>query len=525
MTTATEFRTQAKKKKLKKRIRAIIIAAVIIGFLAFSFIRARNNSRDAVNMLYSQAEVSVRDMTVTVSGTATVEPNDSYKVTTLISGEILSSPLQEGDRVEKDDLLFTIDASDREKMIAQSELAVRQAELAYNEALSIKATASGTVQQIYVDPGNNVSPGTAIAYIADTSTMKITLPFLSEVAAGFWSGEAATLYIAGTGETLEGWVDAVSGAEKVGAGGALVREVTIKVENPGGLSGGMSGSASVGGEACAATGTFKNNAEGTITANTAGDIGALSIREGSWVQSWQSVASMSGATIENYRLSLENARLSLESARDSLDNYEIQSPISGMVVEMNVKAGDNVEGISSGNLAVIYDMSLLQFKMDIDELDIRSIKIGQKVRITADALDGVTLMGHVEKININGNTVSGVTSYPVTVVIDEAGDLLPGMNVSADIIVEEAKDVLTVPLSAVQRGNTVLVAGEGALNKEGGLADAAKLVSVDVTIGRSDNDYIEVLTGLAEGDIVWIENSSQSFIEQMMAMGMSGPPQ
>ena len=87
--------------------------------------------------------------------------------------------------------------------------------------------------------------------------------------------------------------------------------------------------------------------------------------------------------IENARLSLESARLSASTASGNLEDYNITSPISGTVIEKNFKAGDKVDGVSSGTLAVIYDLSCLKMEMDVSELDIAKVKVGQSVEITA----------------------------------------------------------------------------------------------------------------------------------------------
>lgn len=66
-----------------------------------------------------------------------------------------------------------------------------------------------------------------------------------------------------------------------------------------------------------------------------------------------------------------------------MDDYNIKSPIAGTVIEKNFKAGDKVDGASSGTLAVIYDLSYLELEMAVDELDIGKVEVGQEVRITA----------------------------------------------------------------------------------------------------------------------------------------------
>ncbi len=219
--------------------------------------------------------------------------------------------------------------------------------------------------------------------------------------------------------------------------------------------------------------------------------------------------------IENARLALRSAELTLQSTRDQLDNYTITSPIAGTIIEKNFKAGDNLDATTSGFLAVIYDMTGLTFTMKVDELYIGQIQVGQQVRITADALEGEEFTGHVSKININGTTLNGVTTYPVTVDIDDAGALLPGMNISAEILVEHAEGVLTVPVEMVGRGNVVQVLPPDAFDKDG-KPDYSRLEERQVTLGRNDETSIEILSGLSEGEIVVHKMSYSTLMEQMM---------
>ena len=169
-------------------------------------------------------------------------------------------------------------------------------------------------------------------------------------------------------------------------------------------------------------------------------------------------------------------------------------------------------------MAVIYDMSALEFKMDVHELDISKVQVGQTVEITASALDGMTYTGTVETININGTTLNGITNYPVTIRVDGAPEeLYPGMNVSAEIISEEIGDVLCIPVEAVEEGNLVTVAGPGALSEDGlTVADITKLSKVEVTLGRTDGTNIEITSGLSEGDTIVYAVQSSNFMDMMM---------
>lgn len=229
---------------------------------------------------------------------------------------------------------------------------------------------------------------------------------------------------------------------------------------------------------------------------------------------------------------MENARSSLENAQETLDDYSITAPISGEVVTKTAKAGDKIEGGSDGTLCVIYDLSCLEMTMSIDELDISDVAVGQEVQITADAVEGTTYTGVVTKVSVAGTTSGGITTYPVTVRIDETEGLRPGMNVDAEIILESAEDVLAIPSGAVNRGNTVLITADSPSAANAVDREAPEgYVYVEVETGISDDSYTQVLSGLQEGDTVaYLQTASGSdgmamgAMEMMPSGGMSGAP-
>ena len=518
-----------KRRRWPKVVLVLVIVAALIGW--FIIRPMMTATQQITNALYTPVQVERRDITVSVSGTATVEPNDAYQVTALVTGEILDAPFEEGDTVEEGALLYTIDSGDVQNSIQRAQITVDQANLNYQDALkgeedlTVTATASGVITNLYVEEGDSLSMGGAVADIVDRDTVELKVPFHSQAAAQLSVGQTAQVTVSGTVETFNGTVTAISAADEVSSGGALVRTVTIELANPGGITESDTGTASINGQACAGTGPFSYRSSKTVTSSASGDVSGLAVREGDRVTEGQVLCTLSGSStesqIENARLSLESAQLSLQSAIDSLDSYTITSPISGTVVEKNFKAGDKLESAASGYLAVIYDLSSLKLEMAVDELYIGQIQVGQTVEITAEALEGQTFTGTVSRININGTTLNGVTSYPVTITIEEPGDLLPGMNVNAEILVEHAENVLSVPVSAVQRGNTVLVPGEGAIGKDGSI-DPSKLVEQEVTLGRNDDDYIEITGGLSEGDTVVVRQEISNIMDLMMSMSGGG---
>ena len=541
-TPVTQPSPEVKPPKLKKKRKWVkrLIAAVVIIAAAALLLRGcfGGGGSSLAAGTYLPSTVSYQDLTITVSGSGTIEPIHSYRVTTLIQGEVIEAPFEEGQEVEEGQLLFRIDSSDVENSIQQAQLALQQAQLSYNQLLrdqqtdlkdrTIRATESGVITELYVEQGDNITAGAPIADILDRDHMKLTVPFHSTDAAGFYVGQSATVLVDGTMESVTGTVDSIAATDSVGAGGTLVRNVTIVVDNPGALSDTTTGTASIGSATCAASAAFQYGASKQVLAKASGELETLSVKEGDRVNKDQVLGTIAQTDmetqIENARLNVENAQLSLERMQDQLEDYTITSTISGTVIEKNYEAGDKIDATtaSAGSVtypAVIYDMSALTFEMDIHELDISKIQVGQKVEFTSDALEGMVFTGTVDKVNINGTTASGRTTYPVTILVDDVPeDLYPGMNVSAEIIVEETGSALCIPVDYVARGNTVLVALEGCLDENGVVVDPSKIEQRQVTLGRSNSTYIEVLDGLNEGDIVLLESQASDLMSAMMGV-------
>ena len=497
-------------KKRRKWIKRVLVIAAVLALLFWIVVRPMLGGTAAVSGAYQTAQVQRQDLTVSVSGSGTVTPIESYQVSALVTGEILESPFEDGDQVEKDQLLYRIDPGSAQTALQQAQLSVQQAQMNYDtlaSSLQVKAIGGGVVQTLHVQEGDLVSAGTAIADITDTSTMTLTVPFQAGDAAHISAGQTAQVTLSGTLETLSGTVESVASADQVGNGGALVRQVKIRLTNPGALTETTSATARVGTYACAAGGTLSPQLRQTITAAASGEITNLNVSVGSRVSAGAVLAAIGGESAENSladaALAVQNAQLSLQSAQEALDSYTITSPISGTVIEKNLKAGDQLNGGDSGAMAVIYDLSQLELQMDVSELDIGQIQPGQTVEITAEALPGQTFTGVVEKVSVNGTTTDGFTTYPVTILLSEYGDLNPGMNVSADIIVERSENALCVPAEAVNSDGTVLVAGEGAFAEDGvTIADPSKIESRPVTLGRGNQDFVEITSGLEEGETV-----------------------
>ncbi|HJB76096.1 efflux RND transporter periplasmic adaptor subunit [uncultured Oscillibacter sp.] len=509
-----------KKRWLKILIVLVVVAAVVVGCVS----NMTKNVNNQLSSSYLVATAARQDLTVSVSGTATLQPADSYNVTTLLSGDIVSAPFEEGDLVAKDTLLYTMDSSDAQDSMDRAQISVQQAQLAYQqaqEALHPTATISGTVSEIYVHNGESVNAGAQLAKIVANTELSIDFLFPFAAPSDFYVGQSATVFVDGYAGSQMGTVTYVSNSSAITSNGKQAVSVRVRLNNPGAVSDAVTASAVIGNYSSYGQSPVSMPASTIVYAAGSGTVNDFTKLAGSTVTKGEVLCTVESETIrdqiENARLSLQSAQLSASTAADSVDDYNIKSPISGTVIEKNFKAGDKVDGASSGTLAVIYDLSYLKLEMAVAELDIGKVEVGQRVEITADALEGQTFEGVVDKVSINGTTTNGFTNYPVTIIIEDYGDLKPGMNVSAEIIGEEIPNALCIPVDAVDRGNTVTVPGPGALNEDGtAVVDITKLETKEVTLGRSDDEYVEVTGGLEAGDVVLIRNQASTLMDMMM---------
>jgi len=515
-------------KKGKSKKVKIIAAILVVVILLLIIVPKLGHKNDMPQMdTFTLVPAEKRDLVVSVSASGTVEPADSYTVMAFVKGEILNAPFEEGDIIEEDAVLYEIDASDMERSLIQAEMSISSAQRSYEKTLenmddlNVKTKEAGRVARIYVEEGDSVMAGEVIADVLDSETMVLETSFLSVDANTFYIGQSATATITATGETLYGEVTWISGAEKTGVGGALVKDVEIKVYNPGGASPNMYAVAAVEGIACNNSGVLEYNAEVEVKAEVSGDVVKILAPEGTWVYKDDAIIQLENDDLTDQLInsgnSLTSARLSYDSTMDALEEYTITSPIAGTVIQKNFNEGDTIDATSdASSMAVIYDMSYMTIDLQIDELDIGSIEVGQRVVVTSDAFSR-TFEGVVETRNIKGSSSNGVTTYPVTVRLDNYGELLPGMNVDAEIMVSETKGVLAIPTGAVSRGNTVLVQREGAKSDDPSTPEGFERVTVE--LGSTDGNFIEVISGLEEGDIVRSENS---FTSQYTFGGMGG---
>lgn len=545
------FSKEKRKGKIKGKkilILLIIILAVLAGVMAAaSFKKSKEASAESKSI--RTAKVTKQDIVSELSSSGTISPQNTYDITSLVEGEVIAADFEEGDEVEKGQILYQIDTSSMESEVTSVNNSLSRAQENYQTALddynsalgdysgnTYKSTESGYIKSLSIKEGDKVGNNTEIASIYDDKTMKIKLPFLSGEAAQITAGQAAVLTLTDTGEQIQGTVTSVSNMDVTLTGGRIVRYVTIEVTNPGGLTTETPATAAIGDYVCSVESTFEPKLESTMKADLSSsvEVGTLLVHEGDYVTKGTPIFTMESKsadkllrtykdTMEKAQETLEGAKSKLESTENTYDNYTITAPISGKVITKTVKAGDKITKSSSGSttLAVIYDMSAYTFKMSVDELDVKSVKVGQEVNITADAVTGKTFSGTVTNVSLESSTSNGVTNYPVTVTLNDGMDeLLPGMNVDGVIILDKAADVLAVPADALIRGNQVYVKDDTVKEPQGNIP--AGFRAVEVTTGLISDDYVEITSGLEENQEVYVAQTTVGTSTNIMMPGGMG---
>lgn len=463
-----------KKLRGNPKARKIIKWLIILAIAVVVVIKVRSNLKTKINPVQEVTTTTMvtRDLEKSLTGSGVIEPQDQYSVIPLVQGEILDAPFEEGQQVKKGDLLYQIDTENVQNTIKSTQLSVKQAQNAYETAqkalddLKLTSQVTGYVQSLKVKSGDQVTMGMEIAEVYDNTSMYLTIPFNEEDIKNSWIGKKATIYAGDNAEKIYGTVTEISPVTEVLTGGRIVRQVKVLVKNPGGLTKGMTATATIQNEDCNSPGIFDVKEQTILVASGTGKITTLNLENGQYISRGQTYAYLDGDTvaaqIRDAKTALESAELNLQTQKNSLKDYSITAPISGQIITKKKKKGDTINASTASadgglEMAVIYDLSSLKFEMKVDELDIESIKIGQKVQVTSDVFPDTKLTGKVENISLKSINQNSVTQYPVLIRLDKKGKLLPGMNVEGKIVTASAKQVNCIPVECLMDGNLVYV--------------------------------------------------------------------
>lgn len=217
------------------------------------------------------------------------------------------------------------------------------------------------------------------------------------------------------------------------------------------------------------------------------------------------------------RARLRKADVAFQAARDQLAYTVIRAPIDGTVIHTGIEVGEMVTpGVSeTGNrepLLTVADLSRLVVESDINQIDVGKVSVDQVVKIRVDTLPGRIFTGRVHKVApaaVVNPQQKEVQLFPIEVLVapgaKEVGLLKPGMRADIDIFVQRKPDVVLLPIEAVLRGKDATA--KVTVIKRKGTSEWDRETR-EVKLGASDDDQIEVISGLSEGEKVFIDPAS-----------------
>lgn len=432
---------------LKKKIISIVALVLVISLIVFFAVKGKGKKEETLG--YTEVQATVGNITETIEQSGVIEPYERYEITSLVKGEIISSPFEEGDMVEEGDTLYQIDDEDAQLNMEKAQMNLEEANENVSN-LNIYAPATGRLTEFNVKVGDNINAG-VIGKINNTEDLTLDLPFsvsdYNKISVGDKVTATSALYMT----TLSGKVTyKYSGS--TGSGGSVVKNIEISIDNPGAIEDGTTLAATVhtssGDVSSAGSGTIEGGSTSSVRAEVSGDVIYIGAKSGDYVTRGQLIARLKNNSLVNNQ---KSNQLSVRSNQKTLDNYNITAPISGTVITKNSKAGDKIDNSNAQTvMMVVADMSKMKFTITIDELDIADVKLGQYAIVDADAIPDKTFDAKVTSIASEGvSSGDGVTTFTVELTIDEPGELKSGMNVNANILINEAYDVITIPEDAL----------------------------------------------------------------------------
>lgn len=566
MNLNTNIGSKFKGKFTRRKIIAAVVVLLLIAIAAtigFNYFNSKK-ARPTTGQL-STAIARKGDLSVTVSGSGPISSTNKYDITSNVNGTLTKVNFKDGDKVKAGDLLFEIDDKDTQLQIRQLNNSIAQAQLTRDsnvkdlQSSTVTAPIDGEILDVQIKEGDTVSGNTTLLTITDKSKLKLLVSFSNTYRSKLSIGQEVTVNaFDSTREELHrvsGIISSISTPSYKTSDGAEVYNVGVTIDNSSSLEEGMIGNIEL-----EIDGTnVKSKGSNTLSyvksmivkAASGGIVTALNVENGQNVKKGEVLVNLDNddleLTIQTNDLKLEDLYSELETAEEKLLDYKIYAPFDGTFTLNDIKQGNSIkQGDTLGSVA---NYDAMEFSIDVDELDIAKIQAGQTAKVTVDALTETAtkpLKGTVTKIAVEGTSSNGVSTYPVTVQIEQNPALKGSMSANAEIVVSQKTGVLYVPVDAVQKRNgksyVRVVSGSGnegrrqnqnqaAANQQStandtanspanGVADNAKqspnqkseqnVQMKEVQTGISTEEYIEIVSGLNEGDAVVVTASSGS---------------
>ena len=196
--------------------------------------------------------------------------------------------------------------------------------------------------------------------------------------------------------------------------------------------------------------------------------------------------------IKQATATVNEASANLDNTRSELAAVNLTAPFAGIISSISVAPGDIVNRATP--TIDILDPTVITVEGTVDEIDVLSLKIGDKVAVTLDALPDQILEGLVDEIG-DGVNLQGVIEFPLTIALipPDGVDLIEGLSATVTIVLNQIDNALLVPLQAI--GGSFTLSTVDVVTESG-------FITTEVTLGASDDFWVVIESGLTEGQEV-----------------------
>lgn len=543
--TGSKMRGKISKKRL------IIFAAVILLIVAAGVytVKSMNSAKTSANTsTKATASVEKGDLSVVISGSAPISSSTKFNFTSNVNGTLTNIYFKDGDKVKAGDLIFEIDDKDAQLKLKQLQNSIAQSKLSYDnniadlKASTVTAPIDGEIMEIQVKEGDTLSNNGTLLTITDKSKLKLLVSFNNTYRSKLAAGQEVSVNAYDTTRDelykVTGTISGISTPSYTTADGSEVYNVSVTINNTSSLTEDMVANVTLNIDGKEVKSTDSNNLSYfktmTVKAESGGRLEKLNVENGQNVKKGDILAELNNddlrLTVETGSLKLQDLALQLQTAEEQLQEYKIYAPFDGTVTFEDIEQGNSIkQGDVLGSVA---NYDAMEFVIDVDELDISKIEVGQTAKVTIDALSETTrkpLKGTVTEIAVEGASSGGVSTYPVTIQLEYNENLKGSMNANAEILVSQKTGVLYVPVDAVQKRNGksfVAVVKASEVDKTGSNTKVKgsdqQTERREVKTGISTEEYIEIVSGLSEGEKVVVTSTSNTNNQRMPNMGIPG---
>ena len=450
-------------RTVRKTVRIIVVVAILCGAGLFGLKAYINKQAESSSTTsYSRAVVTRGALEETVYGSGTTSARNQTNVLAEAEGTLTDLRVSVGDAVKAGDILAVMTNADLDDTITDLEFDLWELDdqilstSAGSKVTTIEAPAAGRVVAIYAEAGDDALAvfrrEGALAIISTDGRMKVELSDV-DTSSGVSLGEKLTV----TGETFiaEGTV-----VDLTRQGTCLT--LTIQDDS---LPMGETVTVARQNGTILGTSTLEVNKPMAVS-SYGGTIESVKVSVGDKVKRADTLFKLTDSPltlkIENLRLQREAAAKSLEEAKQQRENLIVVAPCDGTIATLSISEGDEIS--SGAMLCSILEGEDMNLTIAVDELDVVEVEVGQKVKITVDALSDAEMDGEVYKIAPVGSNSGGVTTYDVELTFDAEGSgVRSGMNATGEITVASTDSTLYVPVEALMTiGNDTYLMVENA---------------------------------------------------------------